>query len=74
MYAPWANDRKGIICTVDPSAQWGNDKKAGQANWIIAMESAHRPQHPRRPQQQAGAAARGAAQADEVRWSTAFPA
>lgn len=38
-YAPWMQDKKSIICSVDPSAQWGNDKKAGQANWIMAMES-----------------------------------
>lgn len=38
-YQPWNGDRGAIKCTVDPSAQWGNDKKAGQANWIIAMRS-----------------------------------
>lgn len=37
-YAPWLRDKKRIICTVDPSAQYGADKKAGQANWIVAME------------------------------------
>lgn len=39
MYSAWAGQRKGIICTVDQSAKFGNDKKAGQANWIIAMQS-----------------------------------
>lgn len=38
-YRPWNGDRGSIRCVVDPSAQWGNDKKAGQANWIIAMRS-----------------------------------
>lgn len=38
-YAPWSGARKSIICTVDPSAQWGNDKQAGQANWIMALET-----------------------------------
>lgn len=37
-YAPWSGSRKEIICRVDPSAQWGNDKKAGQPNWIVALE------------------------------------
>jgi len=36
-YGAWA--RKSIICTVDPSAQWGADKQAGQANWIMAMRA-----------------------------------
>lgn len=36
-YAAWP--RKLIIATVDPSAQWGADKQAGQANWIMAMRS-----------------------------------
>ena len=39
IYAPWNGDRKRIVCAVDPSAQWGNDKLAGQANWIVAMRS-----------------------------------
>lgn len=37
-YQPFTRDRKSIICSCDPSAQWGADKKAGQANWIVAME------------------------------------
>lgn len=38
MYAPWSNRRREIICSVDPSAQWGHDKQAGQASWIMAVE------------------------------------
>lgn len=36
MYAPWTHNRKAIICTVDPSAQFG--AAVGQPNWIIGME------------------------------------
>lgn len=35
MYAHWP--RKGIICTVDPSARWG--AAPGKPNWILAVES-----------------------------------
>lgn len=31
--------RKAIIARVDPSAQWGNDKKIGQLNWIMALRA-----------------------------------